>query len=203
MRLYSLTILAVFTNLLLPQSKPAPLTQISEPIQVARLSQEEILGMRLISAEDTIKEECPALKSTEPVFSAVHEASMTYDLESELLLAMMVVESRCKVNARSGVGAMGLMQLMPKTAKWLGVRKPYNARDNVLGGGKYISYLMKKFDGRLDLALAAYNAGPGNVRKYNRSIPPFKETRNYVSKVMNLYNDLRDVSAEGLGENLA
>ena len=83
---------------------------------------------------------------------------------------------------------MGVMQLMPKTAEGLGVTDSYDPRQNILGGAKLISQLLDKYDGDKSLALAAYNAGSGNVSKYG-GIPPFKETQNYVKKVLEKYSE--------------
>ena len=82
---------------------------------------------------------------------------------------------------------MGIMQLMPATASSLGVSNAYDARENILGGAKYISQLLQQYQGDTSLALAAYNAGSNNVNKYG-GIPPFTETQNYVSKVLGYYN---------------
>ena len=116
----------------------------------------------------------------------VNAASAQYDLPAELILAIIEVESNFDQNAVSPVGAMGLMQLMPLTAKELKVGDPFNPVHNIYGGVKYIDGLLKRFKGNKKLALAAYNAGPGAVRKYG-GIPPYRETKHYVKKVMKAY----------------
>ena len=99
---------------------------------------------------------------------------------------MVETESSFRSHARSQVGARGLMQLMPRTGRWLGARNLYNADQNVDAGAKYLKYLNRRFDGNLTKIIAAYNAGEGNVRRYN-GIPPFRETRSYVTRVMSRY----------------
>ncbi len=128
------------------------------------------------------------------IFTAVNEASARYDLDHELLFAVISAESRCRKSARSSAGAMGLMQLMPITAKHLGVAEPYAVRANIMGGAKYLAELLREFNGDVELALAAYNAGPVNVKRYG-GIPPFKETRGYVSKVLSVYDDLVELTS--------
>jgi soluble lytic murein transglycosylase-like protein len=123
-----------------------------------------------------------------PIQTSITEASKKYNVENELIKAIITHESNFDQSVISTAGAIGLMQLMPDTAKWLNV-DPYNAKENIMGGTRYIGLLLKQYK-RLDLALACYNAGEGNVNKYN-GIPPFKETQNYVRNVTNTYNKLK------------
>ena len=115
------------------------------------------------------------------------EASSTYEVDLKLLKCIALVESDFNANCTSSAGAMGVMQLMPETAKELGVENPYDAYENIMGGAKLISQLLDKYDGDIALAAAAYNAGSGAVAKYN-GIPPYTETQNYVKKVLSHYN---------------
>lgn len=116
----------------------------------------------------------------------VADAAKTHRVDPRLITAVVRQESAGRVGAVSPVGAQGLMQLMPATAKFLGVTNSFDARQNVFAGTKYLRMLLDTFRGDLDLALAAYNAGPGAVQKY-RGIPPYRETRNYVAKIRRNY----------------
>ena len=116
------------------------------------------------------------------------EASETYGVDINLLKAIARQESNFNPSATSSAGAMGVMQLMPSTAKGLGVTNAYDAQQNIMGGAKLMAQNLKKYNGDVSLALAAYNAGGGNVDKYG-GIPPFKETQNYVKKVLGYYQN--------------
>jgi len=118
-----------------------------------------------------------------PFGDIIHEKAAKYDVDPALVAAVIETESRFHPQARSRVGARGLMQLMPKTGRWLGARNLNDPDQNIDAGVKYLKYLQGRFDGNLSKAIAAYNAGEGNVRRYN-GIPPFRETRSYVKKVM-------------------
>jgi soluble lytic murein transglycosylase-like protein len=112
----------------------------------------------------------------------IDEAARLYKLDPGLIKAVMQSESAFNAMAVSPVGALGLMQLMPDVAKELGATDPLDPRQNIMAGSKYLRQLLDSQGGNVRLALASYNAGPGNVAKY-RAIPPFKETRDYVKKV--------------------
>jgi hypothetical protein len=121
-----------------------------------------------------------------PFGDIIHAKAQKYDVDPLLVAAVVETESSFRSHARSQVGARGLMQLMPRTGRWLGARNLYNAEQNVDAGAKYLKYLNARFDGNLTKTIAAYNAGEGNVRRYN-GIPPFRETRSYVKRVMSRY----------------
>jgi len=118
--------------------------------------------------------------------SVIRAAAQRYQLPESLLRAVIHTESNFYAHAVSRAGAAGLMQLMPKTAKALGVRDPYDPGQSVHGGARYLRLLANRYDGDMVLVLAAYNAGAGNVEKYG-GVPPFAETRSYVRSVLRRY----------------
>jgi len=124
--------------------------------------------------------------------SLITEASRAHGVDPRLVAAIAHRESAFNPDAVSPVGAGGIMQLMPATARYLGVSDVFDARQNVFAGTRYLRTLLDAFNGDLDLAVAAYNAGPGAVRKYN-GVPPYAETRAYVAAVRaNYERSLRD-----------
>ncbi|MGE8033584.1 lytic transglycosylase domain-containing protein [Lysinibacillus sp. NPDC093692] len=118
--------------------------------------------------------------------SIIQKAAATYNVPEKLIAAVIKQESNFNANVVSHAGAQGLMQLMPKTAQYLGVTNAFDPEQNIMAGAKYLRQMLDKFDNDPTLALAAYNAGASRVTKYG-GVPPFKETQNYVNKVMNYY----------------
>ena len=129
----------------------------------------------------------------------IRQAAQHHGVSEGLVKAIMHTESGFNIHARSPVGAQGLMQLMPATARRFNVSNAYDPQQNIFGGVKYLSWLLKRFNGDTRLAIAAYNAGEGNVDKYG-DVPPFRETRDYVKRVTSRYQNLY---ASGLGTPLS
>ena len=122
-----------------------------------------------------------AQHSVQDIKSTIVSQAMELGIDPALALSIAKVESNFRMESRSAHGAVGIYQLLPSTAKKIGIN-PYSMKDNVRGGLKYYLMMYKMF-GSVELALAAYNAGPGNVKKYN-SVPPFGETQRFVKKIM-------------------
>lgn len=120
--------------------------------------------------------------------SLIRHYGQQYGVDPFLIYCTMSQESGFTAGATSPKGAQGLMQLMPGTAARYGVTNPYDAAQSIMGGTRYLKDLLKMFNGRVDLALAGYNAGEGAVMKYGNSIPPYNETRNYVKLILKRYS---------------
>lgn len=153
-----------------------------------------VLSDRPIEAPTRVYEVAgaPAYRTTTPVErpavdegyeSLVQQHAQVHDLRPELVRAVIQVESGFNPRATSPKGAMGLMQLMPATARELGVVNAYDPAENIRGGTLYLRRLLDRYDGDERLALAAYNAGSGAVDRYGRAVPPYRETRDYVRRV--------------------
>ena len=130
--------------------------------------------------------------SNKKLVPIINNNAQKYNLDPELIKAVIKVESNGRINAKSSKGAMGLMQLMPSTAKELGVSNPFDPDENITGGSCYLRTMLETFNGDMLKALAAYNAGPTAVQKY-QGIPPYPETIQYVEKVlMEWYGNLKN-----------
>lgn len=134
----------------------------------------------ILSTETAKLSDNNTTKSLDDIFK---EAAEKYNIPEDLLKAIGYHESRFQTDAVSSAGAIGVMQLMPSTAEYLGVEDPYDPYQNIMGAAKLLGKLSDMYDGNQSLMLAAYNAGSGNVEKYG-GIPPFEETQNYVAKVL-------------------
>ncbi|WP_411730477.1 lytic transglycosylase domain-containing protein [Peribacillus sp. CSMR9] len=137
-----------------------------------------------IAAAHTNDETREAVTNYDQIIS---QAASLYNLPEKLIKSVIKQESNFNPEATSYAGATGLMQLMPATARSMGVDDATDPEQNIMGGSKYLSQMMARYDRDIQVALAAYNAGPGNVDKYN-GIPPFKETQNYVQKVYGTFS---------------
>lgn len=132
-----------------------------------------------------------ALYEADSYDEIISEAARIYNLDPKLIRALIMIESGGHQNITSNAGAGGLMQLMPDTARSLGVTDVFNPVQNIFGGCKYLRAMMDRYDNNVELALAAYNAGPGAVDRYN-GIPPYNETQNYVRAVSGLWNKYKE-----------
>jgi soluble lytic murein transglycosylase-like protein len=144
---------------------------------------------QLALVTETVREEF--FKTEVPFGSIIYREAKKNDLRPELVAAVVRAESRFKPTARSGAGAVGLMQLVPRTGRWMGARDLTNPTQNITAGTKYLKYLNERFDGNETKVIAAYNAGEGNVKRFG-GVPPFRETRNYVNKVRDFEKELED-----------
>ena len=152
---------------------------MSLPTQVAKPSTFTIPNAEWVVSTT---EDFRPLPATIAYNETIAEAADLYRLDPNLIRAIIRAESAFNPHAVSRAGAQGLMQLMPAVAEELNVLDPFDPRQNIFGGARYLRWLLDRNDGNLDLAVASYNAGPGAVARYN-GIPPFRETRDYVKKV--------------------
>jgi len=136
---------------------------------------------------DQVKEHF--FKTEVPFGSIIYNEARKNNLNPALVAAVVNTESKFKPTARSAAGAIGLMQLVPSTGRWMGAQDLTNPAQNISAGAKYLKYLSDRFGGDEQKMIAAYNAGEGNVRRFN-GVPPFRETRNYVQRVHSFQQDL-------------
>lgn len=137
---------------------------------------------KVMKPQVDVQTEFVAVPASEAYDEIIQEASAKYDLDANLIHAVMQAESAFHPFAVSRAGAEGLMQLMPELSDEMGVSDAFDPRENIMGGVRYLKRLLTFYKGDLDLALASYNAGPGNVERYG-GIPPFRETKNYVKTI--------------------
>jgi len=156
-------------------------TVTSAPAQVADAPKQ------IASAADHVREQF--FQREVPFGGIIYSEAKKNDLPPELVAAVVHTESKFVPTARSNRGAVGLMQLVPRTGRWLGARNLSDPAQNIQAGAKYLRYLTDRFGGDQQKAIAAYNAGEGNVRRFGGT-PPFKETRNYVARVNSFRQDL-------------
>jgi soluble lytic murein transglycosylase-like protein len=140
-----------------------------------------------------IKQPAPVMSDSKShnIENVINEASEKYKVNSDLIRSVIRAESNFNPDATSSKGAMGLMQLMPETAKDLGVERPYDISENVMGGTNYLKTLLDRYEGNIDLALAAYNWGMGNLERNPENLP--RETRDYIAKINKFLNSASSV----------
>jgi soluble lytic murein transglycosylase-like protein len=161
-----------------PNTGKAPATKTAmTPLAVSRAA---ALPVGLVTTLESF-----ALPPKPTYDELIKEAAQRHKLPESLIRAVITAESAFDPLAVSGAGAQGLMQLMPALSKELGVSNAFDPRQNIMAGAQYLSSLLESHKGNVALALASYNAGPGNVDRY-KGIPPFKETRSYVKKILGM-----------------
>jgi len=158
---------------------------VATPLKVATEAPKQVVGL----LTDSVKEQF--FKTKVPFGSIIYDEARKNNVAPELVAAVAHTESKFKPTARSAAGAVGLMQLVPRTGRWFGARDLTNPAQNIQAGAKYLRYLHDQFNGNETKVIAAYNAGEGNVRKFG-GIPPFRETQKYVSNVKNFQRQYAD-----------
>lgn len=144
-----------------------------------------------INSSSKVKPSNEALKRLNKFDDLIEKASKEFGLDKNVIKSVIMTESAANHKAVSSAKAKGLMQLIDSTASDMGVRNVFDPKQNIYGGTKYLSKMLRQYNGDLKLALAAYNAGPQNVEKFN-GVPPFDETKNYIAKVLGYLNHFRE-----------
>lgn len=166
-------------------------TAVEAPVQIAQTVAEA--PQKVADLAEGAKENF--FKTQIPFGSLIYSEAKKNNLPPELVAAVAHTESKFQPTARSGAGAIGLMQLVPKTGRWLGAQNLTDPAQNVMAGAKYLRYLTDRFGGDQQKAIAAYNAGEGAVRRFG-GVPPYRETRNYVQRVTSFQQDLGNQIAD-------
>ncbi len=165
-----------------------PLTD--KQIRISAPPSKKGMKLKINNVDENIGKITPSmssLKRLEKYTPIIREMSQKYGISDNLIKSVILTESAANEKAISHANAKGLMQLIDSTASDMGVRNVWDPKENIMGGTKYLAQMLRQYGGDLKLALAAYNAGPGNVNKYN-GVPPFNETQNYIVRVMGYLN---------------
>lgn len=182
------------------QVQPRVKTQTENPYKLQLPGQADYqlvtTGLSLQARRSTQPEALSPELKAKPHASEIESAARASNLDPALVHALIHVESRHNANALSNKGAIGLMQVLPETAQRFGVNNPSSTQANLNAGTRYLRSLLDLFDQRLDLALAAYNAGEGAVLRHNNQIPPYRETQLYVPAVLSKYGEWHQIPSK-------